>query len=448
MTLPELDLFGPPVRVPELRDVTLTPRVRLVVDHPDFQRLRRVRQLGPTHLVYPGATHTRFEHSLGAYGCAQMFLRSLLRRPAFVDSVQEIDLLTCLLSALLHDVGHYPYAHSLEAVHLPGQDTPRHEDLAATVIRRGIGDVLQSDLGLDPERVIRLIQVKHSQQDTPVDAILASVISSAIDCDKMDYLERDSTHLGVPYGRSFDRSRLIAALTLNEAENGIAVEAGGKIPAEMFVFSRYMMFSEAYWHHTVRAASAMMEVAMRDFVGTPGVAAHLETTLLSQSDDQLLETIASTCPVDSPGQVLARGVLNRRLYKRVATFSRAYVEPEKQEAYSRLYAMDTDNLAATTERIASALSQLLGQSVAPADVLIDTPPRDKDHPETLDVRYDGVRGQSSYPLHELSRIVAGVHSDFVAVVKKIRVFVAPELALRVRQHQHPAEKAILGAISP
>ncbi len=429
MSLPELDAFGPSVRVPELRDVRLTGRIRDVIDHPDFQRLRRVRQLGPTHLVYPGATHTRFEHSLGAYGCAQRFLLSLLRHPAFAAAVTETDLLTGLLAALLHDVGHYPYAHSLEALHRRGRETPRHEDLAARLLRGPLGNTVERACGVDRARVIALIRTKHDRHDNQIDRILACVVSSAIDADKMDYLERDSAHLGVPYGRSFDAGRLIAALTLNEAEDAIAIDARGKIPAEMFVFSRYMMFSEVYWHRTVRAASAMVEAALADVFDALDPDLDPGDWLLGRSDDELLDR-SLWWP--------------RRLYKRVVTFSKAYAEPEKQQAWQTLYAMDGAALDAASARISDALTALVDE---PVSVLIDTPPRDKDHPETIDVRYEGVRGRTSYPLHELSTVVAGVHADFVSVVKKIRIFVPPTVAPAVRSRQHAAELAILEAIA-
>lgn len=447
--LEELSPFGANVRLPELRDVRLTDRVRALIDHPDFQRLRRVRQLGPTHLVYPGAVHTRFEHSIGAYGCAQRFLVSLLRHPAVRDGATEACLLTTLAAALLHDIGHYPFAHNLEALHRRGRSTPRHEILAAEIIRGGVGGVLRDVWGVDPERVIRLIAVKHAEQPTRLDAVLASVLSSAIDADKMDYLERDSAHMGVPYGRSFDAGRLVASLTLNESEDSIAIGAKGKIPAEMFVFCRYMMFSEAYWHHAVRSASAMVEAALLDHIAreqpTPP---DLRRLLLETGDDALLSAVRQASPRDSVASRLLGGLTGdrRRLHKRLATYSRAYAEPEKRAAYDALYGLDSPGLDAVTERMSDALARLVGRPLAAAELLIDTPPRDKDHPETIDIRYDGVRGRSSYPLHELSRVVAGVHTDFVQVVKKIRVFVSHDVAAAVATRQHAAEEALLGAI--
>ena len=106
-----------PVRIPELNNVALTRRTLRLIDHPDFQRLRRVKQLGPTHWVYPGAVHTRFEHSNGVFSCVRNYLLALLQDPLFAEKVAEKDLLTALAAGLLHDLGHYPFAHSLEALH-------------------------------------------------------------------------------------------------------------------------------------------------------------------------------------------------------------------------------------------------------------------------------------------------------------------------------------------
>lgn len=434
------------VRVPELRNVPVTGRVQAVIDHPAFQRLRRVRQLGPTHLVYPGAVHTRFEHSLGVYSCVRMYVLALLQNAQFAESVTEEDLLSVLAAGLLHDVGHYPFAHSLEALHLKGRDTPRHEDVGGRIIRgeidalrgeRTIGEILSQDWGVDPERVIGLCTGKLGEEPSAMDRILRSIISGTIDADKMDYLERDSHHMGVPYGRNYDRGRLLASVTLNEDEDGVAIISKGKVPAEMFVFGRYTMFSEAYWHHTVRAASAMVESALAAFHSRGALEPDkFLDVLLRYDDDRLLEWLRDRTPKGSATRYLTAGLTHnqRRLYKRVATFSRVYSEERKQKAYERIYHMEAPALYTLIDRLRARLSSLVERSLHPADIIIDTPPRDKDKLESIEVVYPGASGQQYYPLHELSRVVAGIQDDFIMVVKKIRVFVEPRLAAELADH--------------
>lgn len=460
--LPELGVLGESttIRLPELRTIRVTRRVQEVIDHPAMQRLRRVRQLGPTHLVYPGAVHTRFEHSLGVFGCVQDVLRALLNTSAFADSASEQDLLTALAAGLLHDVGHYPMAHNLEALHLKGRDTPRHEDVGAQIVlgerpqwrgQRPIAALLASQWGVDAERVLRLCTGALGASPSAMDRVLRSIISGAIDADKMDYLERDSHHMGVPYGRHYDRERLLASLTLNHSEDGLALSAKGKISAEMFIFARYTMFSEAYWHHTVRAASAMVEAALAAHASQSVISPEqMLGELLERDDDDFLRWLYTRGAVGGATRYVLDGIVGdrRALYKRVLTLSRAYVEQDKQRAYERIYAMSADELWALTDRLRVVLSTLLGRPLHPADLIMDTPPRDKDRLEAIEVIYPGVRGQRHYKLHQLSRIVAGVQDDFIMVVKKIRLFAEPRLAAELIRHPRAEEVIIEEILRP
>lgn len=440
---PEFDFSTRTLRIPELRNVSLTPRVLQIVDHPAFQRLRAIRQLGPTHLVYPGAVHTRFEHSLGVYQSTHNFLSHLLHNPA-LDSLTERDVLCVLAAALVHDIGHYPFAHSLEALHLKGKDTPRHEEVGARIIRgelsalrgdRPIATILKKEWGVDPERVIRLCTGELGEHASKIDRLLRSVISGAIDADKMDYLERDSHHMGVPYGRNYDRQRLLQSLTINKNEDAIAIMARGKVSAEMFVFARYTMFSEAYWHHTVRAASAMVESALAAFYSRSSLEPHeLLPILLTKHDDAFLEWLLEQSPDNSATTYLLSGMTNwrRNLYKRVLTLSRVYLEEDKQRAYDMIYQMNTSELYGLNDRLRVTLGIALGVPLHPAALILDTPPRDKDKLDHIELVYPDARGQRHYSLHQLSRVVAGVQNDFVHVVKKIRLFAEPRLALMLK----------------
>src|SRR5687768_12740544 len=131
----ELDTRRNLVRIPDQIDVPLTPRVRQLIDTSDFRRLARISQLGLVSLVYPAANHTRFEHSLGVYRMALLFLRQLAGDPRFEAAITREDAETFIVAALLHDLGHWPFCHPIEDIHLPG--VPSHELFANSFLLEG-----------------------------------------------------------------------------------------------------------------------------------------------------------------------------------------------------------------------------------------------------------------------------------------------------------------------
>ena len=262
LTLPELiglDSHDGTIRIPPEFGVPLTSRVRRIIDSEPFRRLAKITQVGLVSLVYPGARHTRFEHSLGVYRLALLLLKRLSHIPDFTNRVSQHDAERFIVTALLHDVGHYPFCHLIEDIRIDG--IPHHEALAAASIGNSIeqselAELLRKDWNLEPVEVINLL---NGKTETSADRLLASMLSGPIDIDKMDYLFRDSLHAGVPYGRQLDLERLIGSLCLNASGDGLAITEKGKTAAELMIFARYVMFSEVYWHHTVRAATAMLQ---------------------------------------------------------------------------------------------------------------------------------------------------------------------------------------------
>ena len=300
------------IRIPPEIDVPLTRRVRQVIDTADFRRLARISQLGLVSLVYPAAHHTRFEHSLGVFRLGLLYLKRLAHDERFQAAVSPENAEIFLAAALLHDLGHWPFCHPIEDIELPG--VPSHELFANSFLLEGeIGDVLRHDWNVQPREVVALLSEK------PRDAasrILASMLSGPIDIDKMDYLFRDSLHAGVPYGRHFDQQRLLGSLCLNRAGDGLAITDKGRTAAELMVFARYVMFSEVYWHHGVRAATAMFQRAFYLLHGTLDLDA-----LFRLSEHEFvaeLQRVAGTGPAGD----LLRGLFGptRQLYKRLAQF--------------------------------------------------------------------------------------------------------------------------------
>lgn len=406
------------VRLPPGDDVPITPRVRRLIDTPAFRRLSEVSQLGLVRLVYPGAGHSRFEHSLGVYRVALDFLARLSSNERFAETVTEEEATRFLLAALLHDVGHWPYCHPLEDIALPG--LAHHEKLARRTITEGeIADLIDRDWRLDPPGVADLIA---GVGNSPGERIVCSMLSGPIDVDKIDYLARDSTHCGVPYGRNFDQSRLIASLCLNEAGDAIAVTDKGKTAAELMVFARYVMFSEVYWHHAARSATAMLQRAVFD------LRHDLDWAKLYQlGEQQWIEHLLKAAG-DTPSAELLTGLsgAERKLYKRLAQYSLF----ESSGLYSTLARRPYEQLVEMGSRLAARISGATGTAIAPHEVLFDAPPMKLEVQFKVEVH--SPKQQAYRLLGDVSPVVRTLAVEqFDDYVKRVRVFASRRVAAMV-----------------
>jgi uncharacterized protein len=401
------------VRIPPGTDVPLTPRVRRLVDSAPFRRLAQISQLGLVRLVYPGANHTRHEHSLGVFLAAIEYLDRLAADERFIAAVSSHDAELLLAAALLHDVGHWPFGHPIEDLQLP--NVPHHEQLAIQQIASGeVAAILRDDWRLDPHEVANLVSGNVA---SPAHRILRSILSGPIDVDKIDYLMRDSLHAGVPYGRHFDRSRLIASLCLNKTGDAIAITDKGKTAAEMMVFARYVMFSEVYWHHAVRSATAMLQRAFFNLqLDVPSV--------VTKTEEEFIDTLLEAGRNSPAGNLLA-GLfgLTRVLYKRLAQFSVF----ETPGMYRRLARRPYQELVSVSAQIAAGLTKALSAEVALDDVLVDAPPAKLEVDFDIDVYFGK---QNTYRrLGDISPVVRTLAKEqFDDYVKRVRIFIHPRIA--------------------
>jgi len=415
------------VRIPPGVDVPLTARVRNLIDTAPFRRLARISQLGLVSLVYPAANHTRQEHSLGVFLAAIEYLDRLAADERFAAAVSTKDAELLLAAALLHDIGHWPFGHPIEDLDMA--QVAGHEELARhTIVGGEVADVLQTEWKLDPVEVANLVSGNvHGRTHR----ILRSILSGPIDVDKIDYLMRDSLHAGVPYGQHFDRRRLIRSLCLNEAGDGLAISDKGKTAAEMMVFARYVMFSEVYWHHAVRSATAMLQRAiflMQD--------AFDMDQLVVKTEQPFIDTLVKTSD-GTPAGVLLDGIfgLRRKLYKRLAQYS--YFE--ESQLYGRLARRPYAELVGVAERIAETLSNVLGKPVAAHEVLVDAPPAELEVDFDIEVFY---AKESLYRrLGDVSPVVRTLAKEqFDDYVKRVRVFVHPRIIGEARSITDLAER--------
>ena len=253
--------------------------------------------------------------------------------------------------------------------------------------------------------------------------ILTSMLSGPIDIDKMDYLTRDSLHAGVPYGRNFDQGRLIGSLCLNQAGDGLAITDKGRTAAEMLVFARYVMFSEVYWHHTVRAATAMLQRAF--YLLYTG----LELDSLFRLTDFAMTAELQRAGAGGPAGELLDALFGptRRIYKRLVQYSFF----EQRELYDCLTRRPYPWLSACAEQFATLASTTLGRIVAPHEILFDSPPLEREVEFNIEVHF---RKEQRYrPLGEVSPVVRTLaREQFDDYVKRVRVFVHPRIADELR----------------
>jgi HD superfamily phosphohydrolase len=407
------------VRIPPELDVPLTDRVRQILDTAEFRRLARISQLGLVSLVYPAAHHTRFEHSLGVYRLALLFLKRLAYDERFTRVVRPEDAELLIVTALLHDLGHWPFCHPIEDIHLAS--VPSHQLFANSFLLEGeIADALRHDWGIQPRDVVALLSEKPRD---PTSRILASMLSGPIDIDKMDYLFRDSLHAGVPYGRHFDQPRLIGSLCLNEAGDGLAITDKGKTAAELLVFARYVMFSEVYWHHGVRAATAMLQRAFYLLHAT------LDLDALFRMEEHPMIGELERAAGEGPAADILQGLFGpkRQLYKRLAQYSLF----EQKEIYGLLARQPYPWLAACAEQFASIASTALGRVVAPHEILFDAPPVAREVEIDVDVYFPK---EARYrPLDAVSPVVRTLAQEqFDDYVKRVRIFAHPRVACDLR----------------
>ena len=312
-----------------------------------FQRLRYVRQLGWTYLVYPGATHSRFEHALGTHHLSRRTLALLCEAEDSI-SISEIEQAIVRSAALLHDVGHYPFSHALEEI-----GALHHEDVARALITEGgVATLLQSRLGAGaPSRVFDLIR---GRSDSP----LQGLISGSLDLDKIEYLKRDAFMCGVPYGE-IDVDRLTNSLVLLEdpdtGRQTLGVQEKALSALESLLFAKYQMYRNVYWHHAVRSATAMYKRLVEDAVRAEVVSVH---ALARYTDEGLMHTLEK----ESPAPLLS-ALKERRLFKRAAEWPAAELDPRKVE----WIATDRKRVAAAENALAKEFG--LGEG----ELLLDYP---------------------------------------------------------------------------
>jgi len=352
--------------------IPLGPREEKLIGTAPFLRLQKIKQLSFVYRIWPGATHTRYEHSLGCYKLAVRALRSLLHHGSDggLDGVSISSVQTLVVAALLHDIGHYPFSHTLEEL---GYPIILHEKVGRSIIENSeIATILERDYHLAPGRVADFIDPPKTKALPADDELLSSLLSGALDVDKLDYLPRDARACNVPYG-GVDVARLQGALRVHPNVNGqrrIVVTHKGISPLHSLLHARQEMFDNIYWHHTSRAFQVMLMRAVQEALLCGAL--HAEQ-LIGLNDASLLSLLAGE-PMPASSRILAEDLEMRRPYKGILEISRL-----AGRLFNRLEALfwDPNRRRHIEQSLSTALAHALEIEIADYEVLLDIPRPEK-----------------------------------------------------------------------
>ena len=306
-----------------------------IIDTVEMQRLRRIRQLGFSYLVYPGANHTRFEHSLGTYHLMNVLLDRLgMAR----DADEEL-----IVASLIHDVGHGPYSHVTEPL-IQKFTGASHEDIGYVLSTDGevkgrdsepsaptIAEVVEA-YQLDRRKIQSYIKGERTGNRTSRD--ISRILNGEIDVDKMDYLVRDSYYTGVAYG-VVDNMRLIQGLDFFNGE--LVITDKGILPAEYLLFSRFLMHPTVYNHHTSRIAQLMFLSALEAFINaeceSESELKDKAASLRMMDDAEISTTLrnAEGYPKEMMTRINERRLFKRAIYAKINTLDAAVAEELRDE---------------------------------------------------------------------------------------------------------------------
>jgi HD superfamily phosphohydrolase len=330
-----------------------------LIESPEVQRLRRIRQLGFSNLVYPGANHTRFEHSLGVYHLAGYLIKQ-------VDENQQKELLA---AALLHDIGHGPFSHATEE--LIEHYTRKSHDDVERLLRKGVISEVLRDYSLSPASIAAHIKGESYP---------GQIINSEIDVDRMDYLVRDAHYTGVAFGL-IDHVRLIHELRFNE--NKLVLNTGGLQAAESLLVSRFLMHPTVYFHHVSRIAESMCKHA----------AEHMIENGLSTKEFRRMDDATFIMEMKNAGGYaaeIAKRLEERRLFKRAL-----YIDFDS-------LGIGVVKLRSNIKRIENEIAESAG--VEPEYVLVDIPEK----PEILEMKAHVLVNGKMIPIDKASSLVASL----------------------------------------
>lgn len=405
-----------------------------LIDTDFFRRLHDIKQLSHAYLVYPSAIHTRFEHSLGALYVADKMCSQLNFPPKRKEIVR--------IAMLLHDIGHGPYSHVFEKVLERVNKKPiNHEEISQWVIKEDstIKDILSGK----SKSVIELLEKDdHASYWNNEISLNSDIISSSIDADKLDYLRRDSYHIGVAYG-SFDLARIIHTLTKSPKKDRVCIDRKGMDAIENYRLGRYLMNAQVYEHHARLVADQMflkaIDLAIEDSIFEKNIfrigksASHKKFLKFYKTlDDRSIYDIILQHPKSKAAKILSN-IRKRKLLKRACDFD--IKEITDVIASEKILKMNSDDMGKITKEIVKEvkidpneiimyMSQISLKLYERRDILVlwKNEPRDLNTFSPISAESKVMRFYVYGPLEKRDQIARAVSHHLSIPLKTIKVY--------------------------
>jgi HD superfamily phosphohydrolase len=488
---PEMQFqFRRVLRVPLCAPVPLSRRMQSLVDHPMLQRLSEVTQLGVVGLAFRAAKHSRFEHSMGVVAHGIEYLRALWSDPQdayFREVCTQYDCELFLVSALLHDLGQYPFAHAFEESEKSRSKLFSHEDLTTRLIgaeevgeilvnpsqmslfgdesvttlhslmrdrnKRTLAKILRDEWGIKPRDVVGLLGGKDFQ--TPASSILRSALDGPIDVDKLDYLRRDAYHIGLAERLDiYDFLRSLTVTKNSSKQRTLAMTEHGIPAAQDLHMSRYALFVQVYWSRTARSAERMLRYAvdtLRELGGDDEFSKLFFASVLTSNDLGLLTLLRDVAASrrDRRGagcHSILEHVIRRELYQEAYVVDpRDKSDEELHDQLSSFWSNSLEHASAEQQfsRFLDEFTRAVGSTsnveIAPHQLLIDIPDPRADRPAKYDVLVQTEKAESGRSISTLSPIWKEFSTLFRLDGRRIRIFIDPDLMSGIRPTTIKAE---------
>jgi HD superfamily phosphohydrolase len=388
--------FSYPIRDALWGHIYLTPALAALTRCGPFVRLNRIFQLGPVYNVYPGATHTRASHSIGVYHLGRRLLQNLVERGAG-EWLSPKGTRSFLCACLLHDLGHFPYTHSLKELPLESHEALTGRLIMAEPLRSLVGAA-----GADPVLTAEIVDPALNGGDAEL-LFYRKLLSGVLDPDKLDYLNRDARYCGVPYG-SQDVDFILSRL-YPHPERGVDIDSRGIPSVESILFSKYLMYRTVYWHHLARSATAMIKKALVGGLESGLVKPEELYNLDDQGLFNLMEIRGGTL------FSLAAQVKEGALFPLAAE---APFDPGRHKILR-----DIGSRSRRENALAEELSARLGRKIPAEELIIDVP-----EPFSLETGLY-VRNENRYFAQSSSAFTPETAQSFISSLYAIRIYIHP-----------------------